>query len=345
MAELDIFNRPEFAPATQTAIVQEIPYRDQFLGSLGLFGTPDRLTSEVIGFSRTQKQIGLITTTPRGAPPAIRDEARNVQRVYLGTPRLAVRQIIQASAIQSAIQFGTQRGGGDAILESVQDVITRANVGMRQDMEDTWELHRLGALFGKLMDADGVTVLADFFQTFGYAEPAVIDFELDDVTKDPYDKTTIVHRYFDDNGDNVVLPGTQVLALCGHGFYDKLRRHPKVLETFKYIVNGGEAMQRNEIRRSFDWADIRWYDWKQTRNSPLAVGENEVRFVLRNANGMFGVAFAPGESLDTVNQPGQDVYSIIVRDTERNFWVQPELYSYPLHYCRRPDLLLRGIAF
>ena len=138
---------------------------------------------------------------------------------------------------------------------------------------------------------------------------------------------------------------TQVLALCGHGFYDKLRRHPKVLETFRYIVNGGEAMQRNEIRRSFDWADITWYDWKQTRNSPLAVGENEVRFVLRNANGMFGVAFAPGESLDTVNQPGQDVYSIIMRDTERNFWVQPELYSYPLHYCRRPDLLLRGIAF
>ena len=77
----------------------------------------------------------------------------------------------------------------------------------------------------------------------------------------------------------------------------------------------------------------------------LAVGENEVRFVLQNANGMFGVAFAPGESLDTVNQPGQDVYSIIVRDTERNFWVQPELYSYPLHFCRRPDLLLTGKAF
>lgn len=345
MPELDIFNHPQFAPAVQTAMVQEIPYRDQFLGSLNLFGTPIRMDSTVIRFSRTQKGIQLIPTTPRGSPPWIRDEQRNVQAVYLGTPRIAARQKIEASAIQNAIQFGSYRGGGEAVLESVQDVITRANVGLRQDLEDTWELHRLGAIFGTLVDADGVTVLEDFFSAFGYTQPPVIDFELDDPTVDPYDKTTIVHRYYDDNGDTIIAPGTEILALCGHGFYDKLRRHPKVLETLKYIVNGGEQMRENQIRRNFQFGDITWFDWKGTKNSPLAIGENEVRFIPLGANGMFGVAYAPGESLDAVNAPGQDVYSIIVRDLERNFWVQPELYSYPLHFCRRPDLLLTGKAF
>lgn len=43
-----------------------------------------------------------------------------------------------------------------------------------------------------------------------------------------------------------------------------------------------------------------------------------------------------------MNTPGQDVYALIVQDKDRQAWVRPEVYSYPLFMCTRPGMLLRA---
>ena len=56
----------------------------------------------------------------------------------------------------------------------------------------------------------------------------------------------------------------------------------------------------------------------------------------------FQAGFSPAELLPFVNTPGHDVYAMVVPDRERQAWVRPEVYSYPLMMCTRPAMLLRG---
>ena len=44
------------------------------------------------------------------------------------------------------------------------------------DLELTEEHHRLGAINGVLLDADGTTVIEDFYDRFGIAKPGAVDF-------------------------------------------------------------------------------------------------------------------------------------------------------------------------
>jgi hypothetical protein len=79
--------------------------------------------------------------------------------------------------------------------------------------------------------------------------------------------------------------------------------------------------------------------------STIAINTDQARFFPTNAPDVFGVAFSPFEAEGFENTPGEDAYAIIVRDKERGFWFQPEIYSYPLHYCRMPELLFRAKKF
>ena len=57
---------------------------------------------------------------------------------------------------------------------------------------------------------------------------------------------------------------------------------------------------------------------------------------------IFPVAHAPAEKFEFVNTPGQEVYSWIVPDRDRDMWADIEQYSYPLHVCTMPQALDRG---
>jgi hypothetical protein len=55
--------------------------------------------------------------------------------------------------------------------------IAQRSADLRQRNEYTLEAHRLGALQGKILDADGTTVVRDFWAEFGISEPAEIFFD------------------------------------------------------------------------------------------------------------------------------------------------------------------------
>ena len=61
-----------------------------------------------------------------------------------------------------------------------------------------------------------------------------------------------------------------------------------------------------------------------------------------NSPGTFVVAYSPAESFEFVNTLGQSRYALLIRDDQRNMWVKPEVYSYPLYLCTRPAMLQRA---
>jgi hypothetical protein len=60
---------------------------------------------------------------------------------------------------------------------------------------------------------------------------------------------------------------------------------------------------------------------------------------------VFEVAQSPAETFDFVNTPGQPSYAMLIPDRDRNAWIKPEVYSYPLHICTRPAMLQRAKAY
>jgi hypothetical protein len=337
MAALDILSNPAFAPIPLTRAARRLPYVPQFLGSLNLFDV-DRIRTSMVAIRSMDGKLALIPTTERGGDPVL-GQSDAGEEVYFKTPRLAKRQRKQAHELQNLRDFENP----DQFV-AVQDYITRIQASQRRDMELTHEFHRLGAIQGKLLDANGTTVLANFFTRFNIAEPALLDFELDDPATDVRAKCTAVKRAMTLAGKGVILPTTRIYALAGDNFFDLLVGHAKVVDTFRY--QEGQRLRDNMAYTSFDFGGITWVNYRGTDTaSPVAIPTDEARFFPVGAPGVFGVSFSPFEGQDFVNTPGEDVYSIVVRDMERGFWFQPEIYSYPFHYCALPAVLQRAKKF
>ena len=337
MPALDILNNSVFQPIPLTRAARRLPFQPQFLGSLNLFSV-DRIRTDKVAIRALDGKLTLIPTTERGGDPVLGQDDQGTE-VYFKTPRLAKRQRKQAHELQNLRSFDNP----DEFV-AVQDEITRIQGGQRQDMELTHEFHRLGAIQGRLMDADGTTVLANFYTRFGIAEPDLIDFELDDAKTDVRGKCTAVVRAMRTASKGAMVPSSRVMALAGDNFFDALVAHDTVRETYKY--QEGARLREGTAYSSVDFGGISWVNYRGTDDgSTIAINTDQARFFPVGAPGVFGVAFSPFEGEEFVNTPGQDIYSIIVRDRERGFWFQPEIYSYPFHYCQMPQLLLRAKKF
>src|SRR5690554_2829695 len=72
----------------------------------------------------------------------------------------------------------------------------------------------------------------------------------------------------------------------------------------------------------FTYGGIRWVNYRGTDDgSKVAVNTDEAKFYPVDAPGAFLMAYSPGEFFDTINLPGQDVYSLVIPDQKRNAFV------------------------
>ena len=86
---------------------------------------------------------------------------------------LQLEDRIYADEIQNVRGFGTENA-----LQGVEEVRDQRLNKMSRSIDLTLEYHRLGAIQGLVLDADG-SVLEDLFDKFGIAEPDDIGLELD----------------------------------------------------------------------------------------------------------------------------------------------------------------------
>lgn len=342
MAHMDVFNSDAFRMGSMTAALNKREHQPQLLGSLNLF-TANPVRTSFVSIEERDGGLALIPTSPRGAPPEERDDdKRKVHRIDI--PRLAKHDRITADEIQDIRAFGSE-----SELQQVQtEVARRMNgpTGLMRDVEMTWENMRLGAIQGQVLDADGSTIV-DWYNVFGVSANTEIAFDLDNAADgDIKQATNQVIRQMQRNAKGAWTPQTEVVALCGDTFYDKLTQHSEVRDTFKNLSAGQSERLRNQVGMAFDairYGGITWINYRGTDDgSTIAVGDTKAKFFPMNAPGVFQVAFAPAESFDYVNTPGQPVYAMVMPDEKRNAHVDLEVFSYPLFTCTRPTMLQSG---
>ena len=339
MITLDIFKQDAFSAVELTGFVSKQPFIPSLLRDMNLF-TDKPVRTTTVWVELKDGKIALIPTSERGAP-IFQNKKQKRRAVSLQTVRLAKGDKITSSELQDI------RAEGEAEqLKEVQAEVTERLDILSGDMDLTTENLFLGAIQGILVDADGSTVIYNFFDEFNVTQPTELDFDLDNgspVTGALLKVCTGVQRSMQRAGQGAYMPNTEVVAFCGDAFWDDLVAHSEVKGAYNNWVAAAAYSNDKKAFGEFYWGGINWINYRGTDdNSTVAIPTDKVKFFPRGARGVFELALAPGESLDFVNTKGLHRYAMVVPDLNRNEFVDVELKSYPLPYCTRPEMLLRG---
>lgn len=356
---MNVFRQDAFSGLTLTEQVNRMPYIPTTLGDLGIF-EDDPIMTTAVQVDRKDGVIGLIQTSPRGAPNAQRTTEKRQAR-YFDCTRLAMETTIYATELQN-VRSETEQ----MMLKDLQEeVATRLTgpTGISNQIELTREYHRLGAIQGLLLDADG-TPLHNWFNEFEISQPAEFVFNLAaGVAGTLIPLCNQIVRAMKRAAKGAWIEGvTEPHAVVGDTFFDAFTQHPDVIRTYQNwcaavaaaragedmggLPDGAPQLRRNRAFETFYFGGIYWHNYRGTDdNSTVAVPPNKAKFFPRRAAGVFKQALAPGEGFGDVNQRAKRIY--IYRDidpSEEKRWVKYIAKSFPLNICTRPEILQSGTA-
>lgn len=341
MATMDIFKSEAFSMIEMTNAVREIKTEPGFLGSLGIF-TPKPITTERFGIEQVgDGLLGLVATSERGAPrPSIGRNRRTVRD--FSTVRIRETDKIRAAEIQGIRAFGSQTE-----VQAVQAVLAESMGTLVRRNELTHEFHRLGAIQGIVYDADGSSVIRNFYSEFGISEPSEIAFDLSALTGvNKFLKQNVIRPMVRAMGGRWTM-GARIIALCGDNFYDSFIENEEVRATYLNWQSAQELRgDTGKAFESFIFGGIEWINYRGTDdNSTVAIGTEKVRFLPVGIPDVFQTVYSPGESIEMVGTMGQPRYARQVPDPSGyNEFVEIDVATYPLHMCLAPQALLKGRA-
>jgi Phage major capsid protein E len=332
-----VFGGSAFEAASMVRALDRRPYRPSMLVSAIGFETVSATTDTVYVVSR-QRYLNLIRTTLRGA--AIEMAAPEDQNARpLRIPRLAKGDKLFAHELANVMPFEDQTVEGLAA-----QMIARKQEKLIDDCEATFENMALGALNGIILDTDGNT-LVNFFTEFGVAAPGAVDLTLDNLAmtigelreKIATLLTIPIARASGAGND----PRFRLRAVCGDNFWFKLTGHPAVEKTYLNYQAASE-LRDEKLWTSFIFAGVEWIHYRGTDDgTTMAISTNSARVFPVGVPGMWQHVMGPAnEFLPFMHQPGRRFYPMLIQDKDRDQWVQPEIYSYPLFINARPDLVL-----
>lgn len=345
MASLDVFHQDIFSSIALTSAVEKYPFKPTGIGELNLF-TPNPIRTTALAVEQRQGKLTVIPFSERGQEGTQRETELREAR-YFKVPRIMTDDTITAQEIQDIRAFGTE----SELMQVEAEVARRLNgpTGLTSNVEYTWEYHRLAAVQGVLLNADG-KVKYDWFEEFGIKRPKTIVFNLklnnDGSAAAPARLRPQCNEIIRDmarRSQGTFKPTTQVYALCGDDFWDDLTNHPDVTKTY-YNWAAAEELRQGQAFQAMKFGGIYWFNYRGSDdNTTIAVKKNEAKFFPVGAPGIFEVAQAPGESFEWVNTPGKPMYVIPIPDRDRNSFWKMEVYSYPLHICKVPAVLQAGV--
>lgn len=336
MATMDIFRQDAFSEVSLTAVVDKLGYVPGLLtGMPGLY-VPDPVRTTVIFIEERERGAVVLPTSPRGAPPNQTGRERSTVRAF-STVRIADSSRIMADEIQNVRAFGSETE-----LKQIQTEVASRQFRMRGNVSLTKEHMLLGMVQGLAIDKGGVTIY-NWATEFSQAIPDELDFDLDNAAPAAgvvRKKCAQVERSITRNLKGMGGGAVSIVGLCGDNFWDDLTAHPEVRET--YVYQEGLKLREPTAWRSFLFGGINFINYRGTDDgSTVAIGTDKCKFFPLNA-GIFRWALSPAERMSFVNTPGQELYSWIVPDRDRDMWVDVEMYSYPLPVCVQPSALHRA---
>lgn len=345
MALIDIFNNDAFHHTVLNDTLENSEHVPSRLGQIGIFTKrPIRGTS--VAFEvKDNKSLGLIQTTPRGAP---------VEQVSHGKRRLrsfeTVRVGLGDRINASEIQFVRQMGEEQAVKTLQAEIAQRWDglEGIRPRIELTLENMRLNAIMGKMVDADG-SVIEDWVKAFDKqgATATTVRLETFDFAtlKDGAlrEKLNKLGRKIARESDGVWTPQSKFHSLVGDDFFDALGKNEEVRQ---YYTRNGLADKVVDGNEAFSTISIYGWTFENYRGTDdqttVSIETDEGHCFPTNTRGAFQQILSPAEGFDDLGTMGRDMYSYLEPDKSvKASYVDLEMMTYPLFVCARPKMLTK----
>lgn len=331
MPMANVFESDIFSLQSLTATVNKQPVVPGRIGQLGLF-QESGVTTTTVSIESKQGKLKLVKNEVRGANGQITDrEDRKV--IPFNCLHLPQQDAVMADEVQNVRAFGTEDQ-----LQPIQELINNKTNSMRQNLDATMEHHRMGAIKGQVVDADGSTVLHDMFTSFGITQ-STANVAHSAASFNMLNSSREWRRKAKKQLGNVMVPRWR--ALCGKDYFNELVDAEETRIAWERYNTG--AALRDDQMGGFKFADIFWEEYADEleingADVPL-IADDEAYLIPEGVNGLFITRFAPANLMQTVNSMGIPYYSHIEPIGERgvNLFVQ----SNPLHLCTVPGAITK----
>lgn len=329
MATLDIFNNDAFSLSRLTQTITDIPRVPTQIGDEGLF-TEYGINTLTMMIERQGSKLNLVPTAPRGGVP---QPAALTGRKLL--PIAAVHLPQSASVMADEVQ-GVRAFGTETEVEAVSKIVERKLAVMKANLDLTNEYHRVGALKGIVLDADGTTELWNMYTMFGFTQQTVF-FDLNNAASDVKQKCVDLKRMV-----KIAMGGrmvSKVRVKVSTEFFDKLTSHATVKKAWELWQNGLYA-RMDQSEGDFEYAGVifQMYEGGTSAGDFITAGLGYAYPV--GVPGMFQTAYAPANFIETVNTNGLPYY-VKQKMMDYDIGVDMMSQSNPIHLNTLPEAVIK----
>jgi Phage major capsid protein E len=344
MTMLDISRGDAFSLISYTNAIQNLQFVPGYVNSLGLFQTRGIATIDAF-IEERDDMIVIASPLPRGGPGqtagALLRRGRTIR-----VPHFQFDDGLLAETVQGIRAWGTETA-----VEMFQEKLMERAAMFRQGFEITDEFIRLDAITkGVITYQDGTTL--DLYALMGKAQMATVALDLAHVNPAGgilrRNLMNLISRALMDQLGG--LPCSGIFAICGNAFFDDLIQHSDVRTTYLNTIEAADLRTAylqapntpsSMVYGSFRYADINWVNYRGTRNGLPLVDPDMAYFIPMGVPNMFQTVLAPADYLETVNTIGLPMYAKQwTMDNDKG--VNLEFQTNKLHYCTRPQILMRA---
>jgi hypothetical protein len=329
MATFDIFNNDAFSVSALTQTIVDIPRLQTKIGDKKLFKEQGMPTLGMM-VERKGSSLSLVPAAPRGG---IGDTALRGQRtlIHLPTVHLPQRGAMLADEVQGIRAFGSETE-----VEAVQSILKDKLEVAKNKLDITMEYHRIGAIKGLIMDADGVTPLLDVYAAFGMVQQTHFMALATTTTKVKQKVIEIKRKIQEKLGGKSY---SKIRVLCSQSFFDDLTGHVVVEKAFELYQQNSYA-RTDQSGSAFEFADVIFEEYAGGVGATLFIPEGEAYAYPEGVNALFQTWYAPADWMETVNTKGLPYYAK-QEIMPYNKGVSFESQSNPLNFCSLPEAVLK----
>jgi len=336
----NLFTPDLFTCAELSASVMRLPWVPSLLGQ---YFSAEGVRTTAITIDLDEVGIKLVPDSRRGTVGGQPSQGGPRKTVTIKSAHLARYDVIHPEDVQDVRAFGSSEP------ETVANRLARKQANLRRDLEATLEWHRVGAVKGQVLDADGNTVLFDSFEAFGKSKATKsITFPATEGSTDGVGPNTVLRACMDIcNMVDTAMGGNAfggLAAICGADFFQWLTTGAGTRGAYEawYANHAPMFGQDPFLAGAFDFGGIRWYRYHKAVGGNTLVATNKAH-VFPTGSGIFKTFWAPADYMETANTDGQAFYSKLERmDFDKGY--ELEVQCNPITLCMFPEALVEVVG-
>lgn len=329
MATLDIFNDDAFSVSQLTQTITDIPRVPTRIGDSGLF-TEDGINTVTFMIERQGSSLKLVPAAPRGGVgEPVQMGPRSM--IPLSTVHLPQTGSVMADEVQGVRAFGSETE-----VDAVSTLVRKKLKKMKAQLDLTMEYHRIGAIKGIVMDADGTSPLLNVYDAFGMTQQTHFMVLGTAGTKVKQKCIEIKRKIQAKLGGRSY---TRIRVLCSESFFDDLVGHATVEKAYE-LFNANSHARTDQSEGDFEFAGVVFEVYSGGVGTTQFIADGEAYAYPEGVSELFVTNFAPADYMETVNTNGLPYYAK-QEPMGFNKGIKLEAQSNPINFCSLPEAVLK----